>query len=824
MMAAVWRDARHALRALSRQPGFTLIALLSLALGLGLNTAIFSIVNAVLLRPLPVDRPQELVAVFTSSDSGDAYSSSSYPDYADLAASNATLDGLAAHTLMFVGIDRGETSRMFLGEIVSPNYFTLLGVRLVAGRGFQPGDERPDAPPSTVISTKMWQRDFARDPQTVGRTLQIRGRAYTIVGIAPDAFGGLASGVSAELWVPAGCVDDIEPVGMIDVAPSASGSNRIERRGQRWLFLTGRLKPGVSIAQAQANLTSVMAELARAYPQSNKNRQPTVMPAGSVRIHPELDAALAPGAALLMVAVGLVLLVACANLASLLLARATARSREMAIRLAVGASRGQLVRQLMTESLVLSFAGGALGLALAVWVTRALASIRPPVDVGLSLDVSPDVRVFAFALGLAVATGLLFGLAPALRASRPNLVPSLKGELAGGPRRRFDLRRLLVAGEVALSLVLIIAGGLFLHSAVAARRANTGVNAARVVYAGVNAMKMYPDRARALRYYDDGVRQIAAVPGITAVARATWVPLSLNHNTAVVEVAGIRGPAPDGGIEIDTTDVSAEYFSVLGVSLVAGRAFDTRDTGESERVAIVSAAAARRYWPGRDAIGQQFRVRDGAVYTIVGISRDYAVRTIGETPRPIVHFAIDQTKPSYVTFVAATDRPSEDLVAPVRRALLALDPRAIFVELQPLGALVDTTLFPVRAGAAVLAGLSGLALVLATIGLYGVIAFNVSRQTREIGIRMALGAGQGRVVRQVVGEGLLLVGAGGLVGALAAGLAGRVLAATLYGVSAFDALTWGAATATLVLAAIVAAFVPARRAAAVDPMTALRQL
>jgi predicted permease len=823
VIAAVWRDARYALRVLARQPGFSIVALVSLALGIGLNTAIFSVINAVLLRPLPVDHPDRLVAIFTSADSGDPYSSSSYADYADLAASNSTLDGLAAHTLMFVGVDQRETTRMLLGEIVSSNYFSVLGVPLAAGRGFTSLDDRPGASPTAIISTTMWRREFGGDPGAVGRTLSIRGRAYTIVGIAPGTFGGLASAVSAELWLPVGCVEDVEPVGMIDSVPSP-GSNRIERRGQRWLFLTGRLKPGATVAQANANLSALMTALAKTYPQSNTNRRLSLLPAASVRIHPELDAALTPGAAVLMIAVGLVLLVACANLASLLLARAFSRSREMAIRLAVGASRGHLVRQLLAESLLLSIAGGAIGLGLAAWATRMIAAIRPPVDVGVSFDLVPDARVFGFALALAVVTALFAGLIPSLRASRPNLVPSLKGHESGGPVRRFDLRHALVAAQVALSLMLIVAGGLFLRSAVAAQRADIGVNSGHVVYATVNALKMYPERARALRFYDDGARQLASVAGITRVARATWVPLSLNHNTSIIEVPGVRGSAPDGGIDIDTTDVSADYFRVLNVPIVAGRAFDARDTDTSERVAIVSEAAARRYWPGRDPIGQQFRVRNDDLYTVVGISRDYAVRAIGETPRPIVHFAIDQTKPGYVTFVAETARPAEELVGPVRRAIVTLDPHAVIVDLQPLGSLVSATLFPVRAGAAILAGLSGLALVLATIGLYGVIAFNVGRQTREIGIRMALGARQRRVIRQVIVEGLVLVGAGGIVGALAAGLAGRMLASALYGVSAFDALTWTMALATLVIAAIVAAFVPARRAATVDPISALRQL
>jgi predicted permease len=824
VIAAVWRDVRYGVRMLARHPGFTMIAVVSLALGIGLNTAIFSIVNAVLLRPLAVDRPAELVAVYTSADSGDAYSSSSYPDFADLAANSSTLEGLTAHTLMFVGIDRGDVTKTTLGEIVSPNYFDLLGVHLAAGRGFRAGDERVTAPPTTVISSRMWQRDFGRDPNVIGRTLQIRGRAYAIVGVAPDTFGGLAPGMSAELWLPAGCVDDVEPVGMIDVTASPTGTNRIERRGQRWLFLTGRLKPGATTAQARANLTRVMTDLEQANPQTNKHRTLTVVPASSVRIHPELDASLTPSAAALMIAVGLVLLVACANLASLLLARATARSREMAIRLAIGANRAQLVRQLTTESLVLATAGGLAGLALATWATRALAAIQPPVEIGLSFDFAPDGRVLLFTLAIATLTGLLFGLAPALRASRPSLVPSLKGEVAGGERRRFDLRRWLVASEIALSMVLLVTGGLLLRSTLAAARADTGVAADRVVYASVNALKTYADRSRALQFYEEGARRLAAIPGVTTVARASWMPLSLNHNTSVIEIDGVRGPAPEGGIDIDTTDVSADYFRAIGVPILTGRAFDSRDRRTSERVAIVSAATARKYWPGQNAVGRQFRNRDDALYTVVGVSADYAVRAVGEAPRPLVHFAIDQTQPAYQSFAVATDRPAPQMVAPVRQTIVALEPRAAFVELQPLSSLVNTVLFPVRAGAALLAALSTLALLLATIGLYGVIAFNVSRRTREIGIRMALGASQGLVVRQVVIDGLMLVATGGAIGAIAAALAGRVLAGALYGVGAFDPLAWIASLGSLAIAAIAAAVVPARRAARVDPIAALRSL
>jgi predicted permease len=496
----------------------------------------------------------------------------------------------------------------------------------------------------------------------------------------------------------------------------------------------------------------------------------------------------------------------------------------MAIRLAIGASRAQLVRQLITESLLLAWSGAAAGLALATWATRALSAVQPPIEVRVAFDVSPDARVLGFTIGLATLTGLVFGLVPALHASRPDLVPSLKGEAGAGRARRVDLRRWLVAGEIALSTVLLVVGGLLLRSTVAAMHANTGVNASHVVYASVNGNKMYPDRARALQFYEEAARRLESIPGVVAVARASWMPLSLNHNTTVIDVEGVHGPAPDGGINVDTTDVGIEYFHVIGVPIVTGRAFDDRDTATGDRVAIVSAAAARAYWPGQSALGRQFRERNGRAYTVVGVSADYAVRAIGETPRPLVHFNIDQRLPVYQTFAVATDRPASDLIAPVRQTIVTLEPRAAFVELQPLSGLVDGVLFPVRAGAALLAGLSGLALVLATIGLYGVIAFNVSRRTREIGIRMALGASQGRVVRQVVVDGLVLVATGGLVGAAGAALAGRLVASALYGTTAFDPLAWMAALTALGLAAAAAAFVPARRAAAIDPMRALRQL
>jgi predicted permease len=815
-------DARIALRSFAKSPGFSAVAILSIALGIGLNTTIFSIVNAVVLRPVPGASPDRLVAIFTSSDDG-KYSSSSYPDFTDLASENTTLDGLMAHTLMFAGVERGDSTSITVGELVSPNYFDVLGVRLEAGSGFLPGAERPGTPPSAVISHRMWRRDFGGSANIVGRDVIIRGRKYAITGVAPAGFNGLAAGVSADLWLPAGCVDDVEPVGITDVSPSPTGTHRNEKRGQRYLFLTGRLKPGVTIDEARANLTTLMAGLEHAYPQSNKGRQFTVVSANSVRIHPDVDRALAPSAAGLMAAVGLVLLIACSNIASLLLARATSRAREMALRVAIGASRWQIVRQLVVESVLLSLIGGAVGLVLATWLAATLSHVQPPMPISVAFDFSPDLRVFLFTFLLALTTGVVFGLAPALKASRPNLVPALKGDAELTRTRRVSMRAFLVAGQMALSMILLVVAGLLLRSFVAASSADVRFDATKVVYAAVNSSKQFSDAAAGQRFFDEAERRLRALPGVTSVARTDRLPFSLTNNTSVVEIDGVHGPVAGGGTGVDVTNVSADYFTTLGIPIVRGRAIDGRDRGaDSQKVAVINETAARRFFAGKDAIGQRFHVKDGGDYTIVGISRDHPVRAVGEAPRPFFHFALDQTRTGFANLIARTDGSAADLTPLVRRELLAIEPRLAFMGLEPMTAMVDATLFPARAAMVLLGAFSALALVLAVIGLYGVVSFNVARQTRDIGIRMALGSDRGRVVTDVLRQSGTLVAAGGCVGLLLAAAAAQALAGMLVGISALDPLTYASAALILAAAAIIASVVPARRAASVDPITALR--
>jgi predicted permease len=820
-LRALWRDTVHAVRGFVAAPGFSLIAVLSIALGIGLNAVVFSIVNAVLLRPVPGAEPDRLVAIFSTVDS--ARSSMSYPDYEDIAARSTTLDGVMGHSLMFAGVDRGDRAAITAGEIVSPNYFEVLGVRLAAGRAFAAGDERAGAAPTVIISYGMWQRDFGGRSDVVGQDLTLRGRKYRIVGIAPDGFNGLTAGVSADLWVPAGVVADIEPVGAIDTVASPTGATRNEQRGQRYLFLTGRLRPGVMLAQARAEVAELMRELAAEHPETNKDRGAVVVPASEARLVPGVDPVLGASSAVLMIGVSLVLLVACANLTGLLLARATSRSREMAVRVAIGASRWHVLRQLIVESLVLSLAGGAAGFALAIVVTKAIERVQVPLPVNVTLDLTPDARVFGVTVGLALIAGLIIGLVPALRASRPVLVPALKGETPVVAGRRITLRGALVAGEVALSMVLLVVAGLLLRSFVAAANTDTKMDVAHAVYAGVNVSKEFPDAASGGRFLEEAERRVAALPGVTSVARTDRLPFSLTGNTSVVLIDGLRGPLKDGGFVVDVTNVSPGYFDTLGIPIVAGRAFDTRDRGrESMPAIIVNETAARRFWPGRDPLGQQLKVRGDGVWTVVGVSADHPVRAMGEAPRPFVHFAIDQLSPGFVNVVARTSGSASALTPLMRRELLAIEPRLAFMGMEPYAAMVDVTLFPARAATVLLGTFSVLALVLAVVGLYGVVSFSVARDTRTIGIRMALGATRAQVVARVLKGSLGIAIAGGVVGLLLAAAAAQGLAGFLVGVSPFDPASYGVALATLIAAAAVASVVPARRAATLDPVVALR--
>ncbi len=826
-------DVRHALRWLRKSPAFTLVAVASLAAGIGFNTAVFAVADAVLFRPLPVAQPDRLVDVFTSGSGGAAaqpFSTSSYPDYLDLRAKNDVFEDIVGYSPMFGPLNLGDRSQLVLGEIVTGNYFRTLGVGAALGRTIVPDDDRAGAARVAMVSYRSWVRDFGSSPDAVGRTLKLRGDVYTIVGVAPRGFTGMTPILAPEVWVPATASLTVEPVGLHDVVPSPIGTTRLERRGDRWLFMRGRLKPGASVDQAGANLALVLSQIDAANPATNTDRRIAVKATSDVHLHPAADREVVPIAGVLMVIVGLVLLIACANVASMLLARASGRQKEIAVRLAIGASRRQIARQLVTESLVLSSIGALFGLLLAWWILNVVASLTLPTPIPFAFDLRIDGRVLLFTIGATFAAGLLAGMVPALKATKVTLTSDLRGDLVIRPMGgwRWSLRDMLVAGQMATTAVLLVVAALLTRSLIAAEHTDVGfaVDRLALVSTDTNMLRYSPDRS--LQFYNQALDRVRAIPGVESAALATRVPFSVNVNRwDDIWIPGHHQPGQPGDT-IDVTRVSSDYFKTVGVAIVQGRAFTDDDRPTTPRVAVVNETFARRYWPRDSAIGKTFQTRGGAgpVYVIVGVSADHKVSTVAEAPTPFIHVARSQQPNAYTAIIARTGGDANALLRDMRRELLALEPNLVFFENQTMEAEMSATLFPARAEALVVGTVGVVAMLLAAIGLYGVIAYSVSRRTREIGIRMALGASASTVLRLVMRQGLIVavagLGVGFAAGCIAAALARSEISGMLYGVSLADPLSWGIAAAVLLSASTLANFIPAWRAARVQPSQALR--
>jgi predicted permease len=824
-------DVRFAFRWLSKAPGFTITAVASLAIGIGFNASVFAIVDALVFRPLAVVEPDRLVDVFTSGPVGTAmgrFGTSSYPDYLDFAAENGVFEGLVGYTPMLAPLNLGERSRLLLGEIVTGNYFSVLGVGASIGRPLLPTDDRPGAPPVVMISHRYWLRELGGSANVVGQTLKLRGNVYSIVGVAPRDFNGMTPVLSPELWIPVSTSLPAEPLGMRDAVPSP-GATRLERRGDRWLFMRGRLKRGKTPDGARANLQVVAAGLAAEYPETDKNRDIVVKPTADVRLHPSLDPAVVPVAVALMLVVGLVLLIACANVASMQLARASGRQREIGIRLAIGSTRARLVRQLLTESLVMSAMGAAGGVLMAWAVVKVVMSVSLPIAIPLVFDLRIDGRLLGFTTVAAVAAGVLAGLMPALKASNANIVTDLRGE-AAVPRpagHRWTLRDLLVAGQIAVTAVLLLVAMLLTRTLLASERATVGFSPQHIAMLSTDATMAGYDANASERFFSNALARVRAIPGVEAAALATRVPFSINFNRWDIWIPDRHDAASRPDV-VDITRVSPEYFDTLGVKIVAGRNFTEADRVDTERVAIVNETMARKFWPGESAVGKTFRTRNaqGPVFRIVGVSTDHKISTVGEPPLPFVQLPRAQQPIQYNFVMARTLGDAETLLMDMRRELLALEPNLVLVESQTMEAEVGSTLFPVRAGTLVAAGVSAVAVLLAAIGLYGVIAYSVARRTREIGIRMALGARPLGVLASVMSQGFKVTLAGLIIGGAAAWtlvtVGSSAAANVLYGVRPGDPLSWFAAGATLVVVATLANLIPAWRAARVQPSEALR--
>ena len=819
------KDLQFGVRMLWRRPAFTAVAVLSLGLGIGINTSIFSVVNAVLLAPIPVHEPERLVEIYTSQAPDLPYLTTSYPDFLDLRASVDALQGLTAHSMVRGLYRHGEDrAELVMGEVVSDNYFAVLGVRPMLGRVFEPEENRTELThPVAVVSHGFWRRRLAGNPGVLGQRIELSGVAYTVVGVAPAEFTGTIPGLVPEFWAPLMMVEKLNVSGIQSQAPSP-GSTRLEQRGTRWLFVKGRLAPGRTVAEARVQVETATARLAHEYPTVNKDLKASLLSAASVRLHPMVDRMLAPAAALLMSLVGLVLLIACANVANMLLARASGRRREIAVRLAIGAARSRIVRQLLAESLALAVLGGAGGLVIAFWATRLLAAFQPALPIPLAFHFGLDVRVLLFAMLVSVATTLLFGLVPALQASRPDLVPALRGEASTrGGRRAFALRDVLVTGQLALSLVLLVAGALVLRGLHRANQIRPGFDPDRLAVLEFNLKMNGYSNEQATALQQRVTERLRALPGVEKVSLVSRPPLGLDHGMEGIRIRGQHGP-DDPPALVDSASVDPDYFKALGVAIREGRAFTEADDEHAPKVVVVNEAMARRYWAGRSPLGERIYTEgfDGPAFEVVGVVADYKVRDVGEEPVPYLHFAWRQQADRRTTVLARTAGPAAPALPTLRRAVLDLEPAVVFSEDGTIADLLRVTLAPARAGAALLSAFGLLALMLAAVGLYGVVSYSVAQRTREVGIRMALGARVGDVLRLMLGRGMRLAAVGVGLGALLSMALGQVLSSLLYGVSSIDPVAFAGAATLLLAVAFVANFLPARRAARVDPTVALR--
>ena len=820
-MQSLVRDIHYSFRQLWKSPGFTIVATLALALGIGANSTIFSLANSVFLRPLPVAEPNRLVWLFNDGDRP-----VSYPDYLDFGTQADMFSGLLAYSWVALNLGTAGEAERVTGVLVSANYFDLLGVKVERGRSFSAEEDQvPGGTPVAVISHALWQRRFANDPQVIGRTLILNGQKISIVGVAPAGFVGTEEAFPRDIWVPVTMRDQLVGGGV------GANSNRslFTDRNARQFNVMARLKPGVSLQQAQARMDHIAAQLAAAHPETNANRHVIVYAAGNGR--PYFRAMLRPVTWILLAVVALILLIACANVANLLLARSSARRKEIAIRLALGASRGRLVRQLMTESVLLALLGGTAGLLLSFWITNLLMALKPSVPMPVNINVSTDWRVFVFTFLFSLLAGVIFGLVPALQASNPELVPVLKDETSavGFRNSLVSLRSLLVIAQVAMSLVVLIGAGLVLRSLRNAQAINPGFDAPQVLALSLATGAQGYDENKSRFFYQQLVARVQALPGVQSASLAQSAPLSIFYAPSFAAATIVEGSEPPPGQNppaIGYNSVGLNFFQTLGTPLMRGRDFTAEMREGTPAVAIINETMARLFFSNVDPIGKRLRVtrRGGLAVSceIIGVVKDSKYLSLGEDPTPFIFFPYQQSYSPTMTLLVRANGDPKSLTATVRQQVQALDPNLPLFNVVTLSENIDISLFPARFGALLLGGFGLLALVLATVGIYGVMSYTVSKRTHEIGIRMALGAQASNVLRLVVGQGLLLalIGVGvGLAGAFALT---RVVKSFLYGLGATDLVTFAAISLLLFLVALAACFIPARRATKVDPLVALR--
>jgi predicted permease len=827
----VLRDIRYAVRRLRQSPGFTLVAVLSLALGIGANTAIFTLVNATLIRNLPVRDSEELVYIHSPSPSAVF----SYPDFDEIRRNTTAFTGVAGWGGVTVSMGSGEDVSVASGAIVTGNFFDVLGVHAAIGRVIGEADDiTPDAHPVIVIGDRLWQRRFNRDPNIVGKGVVLNGRRFSIIGVTPKGFEGAEFGTMRDFFVPMMMQAVVRP-------PRGGYSGEMNpdllgMRGNRWIFAIGRLKPGVSIPAAVASLAGLVEEQWALAAIDERGTSITMTRADDG--DPDARRQVVSAATLLMAVVGLVLLIACANVANLLLARSTSRAREIAVRLSLGASRGRLVRQLLTESVLLAGIGGIAGLGLA-WATLHVFRSSPPPTAALPMTVSVgiDGPVLVFTLLLSLVTGIVFGLMPALRASRPELAPTLKDDsfTARTRMRRVNARNALIVAQVAMSLLVLVSASLFLRSLRESQAVQPGFDARRVLTVPLSINLLRYTKAQGRQFYSDVVDRAKAIPGVESASLTRWVPLSGNNAVRGLMIQGEAAKEPplraDNGAPArgnpNATFVQVignDYFGTMGIRLVRGRDFALADVPNGPPVAIINQAFVRLHFPSADPIGQRlsFGGAHGPWVEIVGVAADSKMMRVAESPIPNVYLPLSQNHETGMTLLVRTSVDPRRLAPMVSREVHALEKNLPAANARSLSDWLDLSLYTSRAGTVALVVFGSLAILLASVGLYGVMSYAVARRTKEIGVRMALGATSSDVRGEILREGIALVAGGIVIGLIAAFGATRLLASFLYGVSPRDGVTFATVPALLVLVGLAACYLPARRATRVDPMTALR--
>lgn len=817
----LWKDLRFALRMLRKSPGFTAVAVLTLALGIGANTALFTVVDSLILNPLPVEKISTLAAVNATpakktAPAGDLQALS-YLNLKDIRERTHAFRSLAGHSYpMAVTMTDKEQPRRIFAEIVTANYFETLGLHPFLGRFFLPSeDTTPGAAPVAVLGYTAWQSRFGGDPNISGRTIRLNETPFTIIGVGPKGFKGVYAVFGPDLWVPSMMAERILP---------AEQRTALADRGLPLLTGIGRLEPGVTLAEAQAEMKIAGAALEKEDPGVNEGKALTVMPLLEAAYGPERQPVVV-GGFLLMAIVAFVLLIACSNVANLLLARASVRRQEIAVRMALGAGRRRLIRQLLTESVLLGLSSGVLGFLFGYGGCRILESLRPAEYAQNLADLRLNTPVFVFAFAVAILTGLIFGIVPALRFSRVSVSEVLKEETrsAGRSRSRVSLANALLAGQVAVSLVLLVVASLFLRSIEREYVIDPGFQTKHLAL-----FMLYPgqagyDRVRTEQFYKHTLDRMDRVPGVAAVSWASNLPLWGRQETGIaMEGQEARKKSEAISAVVDTVDLN--YFSTMGIPLIEGRDFSENDRDISMPVAIINDTMAAKYWPSQDPLGKRFQLPQGKSFLqVVGVVKTTNYQTLGEPPQSCIYLPLRQNYADSMILYLRSERDPSTILASVQEEIHSLDPALPVEDVRTGTKIIDQALWWSKIGVGLLGVFGFLALGLASVGLYGIMAYSVNQRRREIGVRMALGAGQGNVSLLVLRQGMTVVGGGVVVGMVLTLLLGRVLSRFLYGVSGSDPLSLAGASLALLAAAFVACYLPARSASRVDPLVALRE-